>query len=153
MEIRREFPQTELVSFAAEDCHTCASLAASCDRRRPFCMTCFIGGRDCGGYKQASSRDVKGNALATTRETTDRTGKQHDFKFVPGRPKKSRPSRNRKAGQYRGFSHQFRVDSQSSTSTSIPQSTSNIIRTSRPMSKHLTDRSNIFSNRSKAGSR
>lgn len=36
---------------AADDCFTCASRGAKCDRRRPYCSQCLDLGRDCSGYK------------------------------------------------------------------------------------------------------
>ncbi|KAL1863430.1 hypothetical protein Plec18170_000265 [Paecilomyces lecythidis] len=36
---------------AADDCFTCASRGAKCDRRRPYCSQCLELGRDCSGYK------------------------------------------------------------------------------------------------------
>ncbi len=36
---------------AANDCFTCSSQNASCDRKRPYCTPCLDKGKDCAGYK------------------------------------------------------------------------------------------------------
>lgn len=44
---RRRTPGTG----AANDCFTCSSQNASCDRKRPYCTPCLEKGKDCAGYK------------------------------------------------------------------------------------------------------
>jgi len=36
---------------AAEDCFTCTDLHIDCDRERPYCTQCMVGGKNCSGYK------------------------------------------------------------------------------------------------------
>ncbi len=36
---------------AAEDCFTCTDLHIDCDRERPYCTQCMVGGKKCPGYK------------------------------------------------------------------------------------------------------
>lgn len=44
---RRRNPATG----AANDCFTCSSQNARCDRKRPYCTPCLDKGKDCAGYK------------------------------------------------------------------------------------------------------
>lgn len=44
---RRRTPATG----AANDCFTCSSQNARCDRKRPYCTPCLDRGKDCAGYK------------------------------------------------------------------------------------------------------
>ena len=95
------------MDFAKEDCRTCVALAAQCDRRLPRCISCVIAGRTCGGYQPRNLDETREPSRPTT---ADRSGQQTNFKFVQGRPRIPRPSKARRAGQYDGFSHEFRVD-------------------------------------------
>jgi hypothetical protein len=122
--------RTNSLAFAKRDCHTCAETDATCDRRRPRCGPCLSGGRTCGGFAQ----DLKWRRPADTstcREPVrrDRTGSvahgtQTQYRFVAGRAKQRRQTKTHKAGEYSGFSHQWRAATLPSVSETVVETSS-----------------------------
>lgn len=49
--------RTNSLAFSRTDCHTCASVGRTCDRRRPQCSTCLDLGLKCGGFATPLSWD------------------------------------------------------------------------------------------------
>jgi hypothetical protein len=49
--------RTNSLAFSQTDCHTCASMGRTCDRRRPQCSTCLDLGLKCGGFATPLSWD------------------------------------------------------------------------------------------------
>lgn len=116
--------RTNSLAFAQSDCHTCASTAERCDRRRPRCSTCLDHGRKCGGFATPLSWDPRrmwiddpstmrdGSTAVLNRDASsrpeqgpDRPAPPRRFRFIKGA---SKPRKQRKASRR---NHASRIES------------------------------------------
>lgn len=107
--------RTNSLAFAQSDCHTCASTAEQCDRRRPRCSTCLSHGRKCGGFatplswdprrmwidnpsnmKNSSTSVLNRDVSNRPEQGPDRPAPPRRFRFIKGA---SKPRKQRKAGR------------------------------------------------------
>ena len=97
--------------------HFCPPLGLARDSSTQQNSSCLSGEKTFDGFIQELKWEEEQHeelGMASDHESSGKPGEQKTtFKFVTGRAKRKRRSRSRKAGEYDGYSHQFRISSSS----------------------------------------